>query len=210
MEPHGVADYLKESSMNDIDPHILPVYIKYERLTAKSVGGLLSSWGTIADVFSRAYCTEFLIGERLIPTLEIDSVHTGDSIKFTFGEGWLPSLSKDSENDIIINVPKKLGIPLLIGYLTLSASQQVLDVQNTYLDNRIKQIELQLKQTEIDKIRESRFEESQKAMSQIKETVSQLIYNHNFVSINIYDIDIIKIVPERSNNPDDYKKWNEK
>src|SRR6266581_3787664 len=87
------------------------------------------------------------------PELELVEVQTGESIKFKFTERALPSISSDKENDIVIGVPKKLGIPVLMGFLLLSAAEKALDMRNKYYDGQIKQIELQLKREEIDKIR---------------------------------------------------------
>ena len=85
------------------------------------------------------------------PEFEVVTIATGESIKFTFGEGWLPSVSSNKDDDIVIDVPKKLGIPLMVGYLLLSGAKQCLDLHNTHLDNQIKEVELQLKETELQK-----------------------------------------------------------
>lgn len=173
-----------------IDPHYLNVYITYTNLTSTSLGYILSSWGKIADFISKSYSDNFNIKYIILPTLEIESVHTGNSIKFSFGEGWLPNITSDKNNDIIINVPKKLGIPLLTGYLMLNTATKVLDIHNKYLDNRIKQLEIVLKETEIEKLNREKpdlFKEMSHNTSNIN---TFIIENKEFKTFIIYDIDI--------------------
>ena len=181
-----------------IEPHILPVYITYTRLTSTSLGYLLSSWGQIADHISENYADINGIKYTIFPTLEIESVHTGDSIKFIFGEGWIPTITSDKNNDIVINIPKKIGIPLLIGYLMLSVASNTLDVYNKYLDLKLKQIELQLKKTEIRKIIEKKPFIVKELNHHALKIYNSIIENKDFKTFLIYDIDIKNIIKEKS------------
>jgi len=187
----------------EISPHSLEIYISYHHLTASSLGESIRALGLIADDSAELYANKVSIGKENLPTLEIDAVHTGDSIKFTFGEGWLPSISSDKENDIIINTPKKLGIPLLVGFLLLTGLKNSLTIYNEYLDTRIKKIELVLKQSEVQKIRENREEWNTLVNKSIK-IVNTILINHEYTKFIVYDVDIINIKNE--NKHPDYHK----
>jgi hypothetical protein len=111
--------------------------------------------------------------------LEVAEAHTGDSIKFKFIERAIPSILSDKENDIVI------------GFLLLSAADKAMDMRNKYYDGQIKQIELQLKQEEINKIRrgnETRVPEELEKQSQI--IVSSLPNTAAFKSVSINGVQI--------------------
>lgn len=132
----------------------LEIYISYERLKAKDLALYLHNLSIVADRVTEDYMLRF--GDRHIssmdfPYLEVDSIHTGNSIKFTLTEGWKPSISSDEENDIVIGVPKKLGIPLVVGYLLITSAGQYQDIKMKSLDIQTREIELQLKKTELAK-----------------------------------------------------------
>jgi len=172
------------------DPHMLQLYFQYGRLTAKTLGSLLSELGEMADIGAGIYGKHYAIPMHL-PTLEIETARTGDSFKMTLGEGWLPSVSKGKNDDIVINIPKKLGIPLLIGYLLLRAAQMGLNLHNELLDDRIKQIELKLKQQELNKVMKSEHELVPQLLPKANITVKNLFQNEDIKIFQIYDIDII-------------------
>lgn len=177
------------------NPEILPLYIQYKRLTVRSLAQLYLGFAEIADHTIHSYAKTTGIKPDSLPTLELITAKTGDSIKFTFGEGLLPSVSSNQEHDIIINVPKKLGIPLLIGFLVLSGVKLVLDVRNAYLDTQIKEIELQLKKTELGKTLSA---QSTGLLSEKAATVVyEVIDNRDFNSFVVYDIDIMEIRDKR-------------
>src|ERR1700674_4540650 len=91
-------------------------------------------------------------------------------IKFTHGRRAIPSMSSNKGCDVVIGVPKNLGIPVPTGVLLARPSDRARDMRNKYYDGQIKQIELQLKQEEINKIRhggETRVPEELEKQSQI-------------------------------------------
>jgi hypothetical protein len=180
------------------DAHVLPVYLRYERLTAKTLGHLLNELGGIADFAAETYSRHCLIRVPL-PMLEVETVRTGDSIKITFGEGWLPTVSTDKDNDIVINTPKKLGIPLLVGYLLLGAAEKTMNLHNEYLDGQLKRIELKLKEQELGKAMKPDSELVPELMPQATNTVKALVHNGDITVFQVYDIDIIS-------RPDDRRK----
>ena len=123
--------------------------------------------------------------------MELSEANTGDSIKFKFIERALPSISSDKENDIVIGVPKKLGIPVLMGFLLLSAADKAMDMRNKYYDGQIKQIELQLKQEEINKIRRgSEIKAPEELEKQSQTIIASLLSNTAFTSVSINGVQI--------------------
>lgn len=132
----------------------LDIYISYERLKAKDLALYLQNLSFVAEKVTEDYILRFGDSQFSIsdlPFLEVDTIHTGDSIKFSLNEGWIPSISTDKDNDIIIGVPKKLGIPLVVGYLLITTASGYQDFRGQYLENQTKEIELQLKKMELGK-----------------------------------------------------------
>jgi len=132
----------------------LQAYISFDRLNAKDLAHFLNRVAYISDKLSEDYLARF--GNKLdgndFPILEVASIQTGNSIKISLIEGWKPRISSDRENDIVIGIPKKLGIPLVIGWLLISGASQYLDLKNKHLDNKLKEIEIQIKQSEANKL----------------------------------------------------------
>lgn len=173
-----------------LSPDTLPLYIQYKRLTVRSLAQLYIGFAEVSERSIRLYAEAAGMRPDRLPTLELVTARTGDSVKFTFGEGWLLSISSSEEHDIIVDVPKKLGIPLLIGYLVLGGAKLVLDVRNAHLDTQIKQIELKLKKTELGKTLSP---QTTAALSdQAAHVVYQIIDNRDFSSFVVYDVDIME------------------
>lgn len=181
-----------------LDPDSLPLYIQYKRLTVRSLAQLYQGFAEVSEHSIHFYSETAGVTLDRLPTLELVTAKTGDSIKFTFGEGFLPTISSNEEHDIIVNVPKKLGIPLLIGYLVLGGAKLVMGVQNAHLDTQIKQIELQLKKTELGKTLSS--QATGALNEQAAHVVHQVIENRDFTSFVVYDVDIIEL-------RDSSKRW---
>ncbi|MDR1201636.1 MAG: hypothetical protein LBL58_08420 [Tannerellaceae bacterium] len=120
-------------------------------MKAKDLAYLLNNFSYISDKISEDYHNRIGSENTSTAFLEILSIHTGNSIKFSLTEGWIPTISSDKENDIIVNIPQKLGIPIVLGYLLISGANQYQEFRNKQLDNQIKEIELQLKKTELIK-----------------------------------------------------------
>ncbi|MCU7551223.1 hypothetical protein OCK74_19030 [Chitinophagaceae bacterium LB-8] len=130
----------------------LEIYIDYDRLKAHDVATLLSNLSFVSTKIAEDYFSRFddYQGEDL-PTLDIEAVNTGGSIKFIFVEGWKLKITNSEDADIVVGIPKKLGIPILIGYLFLYMANSYQDFKNTQLDNRLKEIEIQLKEVELSR-----------------------------------------------------------
>jgi len=138
--------------MPENSSEVLEIYIDYERLKAKDVAKLLSNLSFISTKIAEDYFSRFndYQGEEL-PTLDIEAVNTGDSIKFKLIEGWKVNITSNEEADIVVGIPKKLGLPIVIGYLLVAMAIGYQDFRNTQLDNRLKEIEIQLKESELAK-----------------------------------------------------------
>jgi len=192
--------------MNDstqVIPNTLDIYIKYERLTVRSLTDLCSGIAELADIVLDFYGNVTGSLPNQLPAIEIEEAHTGESIKIKFGEGWLPSVSSNEDDDIVIDVPKKLGIPLLLGYLLLNGVKATINMHSTYLDNQIKQVELQLKKNELqDKLSKSK-KSSEVLQKKAVNVVNTIIQNNDYRSFVIYDIDILTLRHDNNHNCSD-------
>lgn len=137
-----------ETTTNDT----LEIYIDYDRLKATDLANCLINLSEVANKIAKDYFARFggYEGEDL-PTLDINSIDTGNSIKFTLKEGWKPKIKTDANGDIIVEVPKNLGLPIVIGYLLISIANGYQEFRNKQLDNQLKELEIKLKQTELAK-----------------------------------------------------------
>lgn len=136
--------------LEQVESPRLELFLAYDQLRVSTFAGFLAELGRITDDAAQAYGVTRNINYVDLPSLTIDTADTSNSIKLTLGEGWLPQISADEEHDVIVSVPKKLGMPLLAGYLVLNGASTFLDLKNDYLDSQIKEVELQLKQSELD------------------------------------------------------------
>jgi hypothetical protein len=130
----------------------LEIYIDYDRLKATDLANCLINLSDIASKIAEDYFSRFsgYEGEDL-PTLDINSIDTGNSIKFTLKEGWKPKIKTGIDGDIIVEVPKNLGLPIVIGYLLISIANGYQEFRSKQLDNQLKELEIKLKQTELAK-----------------------------------------------------------
>lgn len=137
----------------------LEIYFKYRSLALPEITNFLSNLnslhGSLLSLTSPIYYShESNIAYR--NNLLVDRAFTGNSVNFSFKEGWLPEFNSE-QNDINIKVPKKLGIPALIGIALLSSANQILDIHNKYLDAQIKEIDLKSKKIEYSqKVKEAK------------------------------------------------------
>jgi hypothetical protein len=157
------------------------------------VADLSSGLAALAEMAVEGYYGVTGEDPTQFPTLEIESAHTGESIKFKFGEGWLPALSTDTTDDIVIEVPKRLGIPLVVGYLLLNGAKSALDLHNSCLDGRLKQIELQLKENELHEKLSGVRGAPDALQSKSVTIVNNLLQNRDYTSFVVYDIDILNV-----------------
>jgi len=130
----------------------LEIYIDYDRLKAHDLAKLLSNLSFISSKIAEDYFSRFgdYQGEEL-PTLDIETMHTGGSIKFKLVEGWKVKITSSKDADIVVGIPKKLGLPIVIGYLLVSIANGYQDFRNKQLDNKLKEIEIRIKESELAK-----------------------------------------------------------
>lgn len=174
----------ENESINTLD-----FYIQYNQLNASDLGRILLSCNSLYDGAYEMYGRETTVRFAEAPALIIDEMYTGNSIKFRFTESWLPTFSSDKDDDIVVGVPKKLGIPLLIGYLLLSSAEKILNVRNEYLEMKKNEIELQLKQHEISKIMENK-ERLNNLQKKADELFLQINHNQRFMQVTVNETTI--------------------
>jgi len=187
----------------------LEIYISYERLKAKDLALYLQNLSFVAEKVTKDYMLRF--GENQFapsdfPYLEVETIHTGNSIKFTLVEGWKPTISAvtNEDIDIVIGVPKKLGIPLGVALSLISVAYKYQDFKGQYLDNKIKEIELQLKRMELGKaLTENSNDDNQpiqvefylnskipEAQPILADTVKNILQNPDIIKFKVNNIDI--------------------
>lgn len=186
-----IYEFSEESSLD--------IYIKYKNLTLREITGFLHNLDRVHQSLMSATSSTYYIQEidqKFEHTLLVDRAYTGNSVNFSFKEGWLPSLNFEGQ-DLDIQVPRKLGIPALLGVALLTAANQALDTKNKYLDSQIKEIDLKLKEIEYNKKLQ---EKSNRAVKlRAKKVVKQLSASTNIVHVEINNIPIIGL-NERKNN----------
>jgi hypothetical protein len=140
----------------DITPasNDLEIYISYDRLNASDLGKYLTGLSFVANKIAEDYFIRFNDPEyegKKPPTLEIESVNTGNSIIMKLKEGWKPS-TKIEDGDFVIYVPKMLGVPLLVAASLVTAAIAYQEWEKNAIEINIDKIELQLKQHELNKV----------------------------------------------------------
>lgn len=138
--------------MTENSTETLEIYIAYDQLKAKDLADFLSNLSFIADKIAEDYFSRFnenYTGE--LPTLDIESIHTGESVKFKLIEGWKLKIGSSDEADIVVSIPKKLGIPLVIGYILIWGANQYLDFRIKLRDLEEKETDIKIEQVELNK-----------------------------------------------------------
>jgi hypothetical protein len=74
------------------EPEPLEVYIKYEYLTSYDLSRVL---GRLSWLLREAYMRYPGFDSRYEPSLWVEQIHTGDSIRLKFKEGWIPRASTE-------------------------------------------------------------------------------------------------------------------
>ncbi|MDR3235816.1 MAG: hypothetical protein LBT48_03710 [Prevotellaceae bacterium] len=168
----------------------LEIYISYEKLRSKDLAYLLNKLSIISDNISKNYQNPHE-NERLnlrlgSPSLDILTINTGNSIKISFTEGWIPKIST-GESNINISIPKKLGIPLFIGWLLCKGMISYQDFRNKQLDAQLKEIELQLKKSELRNIEDINKPNIQ---NEVKDTLTFILESTDLKEVKINDVQI--------------------
>jgi hypothetical protein len=134
----------------------LDIYLRFDQLENGDVVELLSGLERLYNDIIRLPLIYFghKIPARIFHSfknfLEVQSIETGQSIRFRFKEGWKPSIRIKKE-ELQIDVPKNLGVPIVIIYILLTSAQKIVELRNTILDNELKKLEIKMKELEIYK-----------------------------------------------------------
>jgi len=174
---------------DNMDTEFLKVYLGYRKLTASSLGEFLSELSDLAaalGMMNRGAGNE----KEVKSILEIESIYTGDSIILKFKEGWHTWLTMDEKGNIVAEVPKNLGILLIMGYLLLKGASMALNLENTYLDGRLKQLEIQLKQKEIGIQYDRNKRMHRELEKRANKIINIIINNKDYTIFSLDDIDI--------------------
>ncbi|MEE8575068.1 MAG: hypothetical protein V3T30_06605 [Thermodesulfobacteriota bacterium] len=183
---------------NEIESYELEIYISYERLTATSLGVILASLGDIADQSSRLYADYVGLDEESLPTLEILTSSTGESIKIKFGEGLLPEISIEGSL-----IPPKIGASLIIVSLVLGIGLEIQDLRIKQNLIELQKIEIQLKKSELAKALMKNEKALFEMQGKAKNIVSFINNNKDFKEFKVNGIDIKK--PEERGTPEEQK-----
>ena len=176
----------------------LDIYLKFDQLdngdVVELLGGLDRLYNDIIGqpfnyYYRRPFFPEFFYPFKNI--LEVQSIETGQSIRFRIKEGWKPNI-RIKKKELQIDVPRKLGIPIVVVYLLLTSVQKIAELRNEMLDNELKQLEIQMKKIEIYREIEDQRDSNNKdenfvrLQRQADKTIEFLYYSNsiNHVEIN--------------------------
>src|SRR5689334_10211536 len=109
----------------------LDVYIQYEYLSSYDLSRLLNDLNQLLIEAYKAYPNPIRGYE---PFLEVETVRTGNSVRLKLVEGWQPSLSTNSEGEIEVSIPKKLGLPVLLAALLVHGASDAVSMRKDYYD----------------------------------------------------------------------------
>lgn len=176
---------------NEID-----IYLKYNQLDTSDLVELLGDLDRlhreIIDPQFYGYRRPFYFPDFFYPyrnVLKIKSIETGQSIRFRFSEGWKPRFRFDKK-ELEINVPRKLGIPIIILYLLFTGAQKIVELKGELLDNELKKLEIEMKKIEIHRELFEQNENFLRLQRQADKTIEFLQFNN---SINYFEINGVKL-----------------
>lgn len=166
----------------------LHVYVRYRQLKVNNLVEIMDRIDKMAQLIYRRY--EEAIGDQGTGQtffLRLEEIHTGDSVKFTFGEGWTPKIYSDKQKDIVIQVPKVIGVPLMVAGALLYAANETIAIYDKVLDTEIKTIELELKKRELGK-----HEIEPKVRTELKrgaaDFLDSITYNDQLLEVRLNDV----------------------
>jgi len=170
-----ILEIKKNNDEKNENKNSIELYISYNTLTVKSMKEILDKLDKIFEIIS----CDLVIRERNVnfPVLEIVEVHTGNSIKWKFKEGYLPSVKPNKEGDIEISVPKAYSIPLFLGWAILSIAEKGYEIKEKQYDVEMKKIELKLLEREFHNLGDTEYklkDTTQILNSYLNENVSEV------------------------------------
>jgi len=170
----------------EIEETEIDIYFKYDYLDTSLLTGFLSR----LDELYLSLLEELGESEGSFQNfLEIESINTGQSIRFKFKEGWKPKL-QITKGELEVGIPAKLGIPAILIYFLLTGVQRITNMHNDYLDSQIKEMDIKLKQIELYEKLEYRGRQKQLIERQAGDTISFLFDNEAIKHVEINDVTI--------------------
>jgi len=130
----------------------LDIYIQYEYLASYDLSRLLNDLNHLLVEAYKAYPNS---NRGYEPFLEVRTVRTGNSVRLKLVEGWQPRLSTDSEGEVEVSIPKKLGLPVLLAVLLVHGASDAVSMRKDYYEGEKARIEAALAQQEANKIMQS-------------------------------------------------------
>jgi hypothetical protein len=127
----------------------LDIYIQYEFLASYDLSRLLNDLNHLLIEAYKAYPNP---SRGYEPFLEVGTVRTGNSVRLKLVEGWQPRLSTDSEGEIEVSIPKKLGLPVLLAVLLVHGVSDAVSVRKDYYEGEKARVETALEQQEANKV----------------------------------------------------------
>jgi len=181
-----------------IDPYeyTFELYFQYEFLDIKCLNEILHDldnlYTKILDISHPVYVNQYGPFRNF---LEISDINTGNSIKISLKEGWKPEF-KIEDGDIDIAVPKKLGIPAILLFFSLSAINQTISIYDKYLDTKIKNVEFQLKELDLyKKIKSVERKQGIRSVNmQATKLARNIVYNTEIRNVEVGSIGISKYI----------------
>ena len=178
--------------------YMLKLHVKYTYLDTTQLAELLRLLASLhksvlAPTSEVYYQADEDIAYRNI--LEIDELRTGNSIIVQLKEGWQPEF-RIEKDDLTIRVPKKLGIPILMGYFIFKVVDAGYDLANKSLDNEIKQYEREIKKLELYEKLEQHYRfppRYQRHRSDARQVVNLLERSDSIYFVELNDVPIINV-----------------
>ncbi len=156
----------------------LEIYFKYNRLDTKDLIEILDNINRLYETILSCSAPVYVYNDiPLRNFMEIDSIHTGESIKFKLKEGWKPEFDI-KDGDFNIQIPKMLGVPAIVIYFLLGGINNAMGINIKYQQTKLNDMELKIKQLDLDKkIRDSSSEKKRKINFQTRKTIHSIINN---------------------------------
>lgn len=193
------------------------IYLKYKSLSVKDFSGIVSSISRVHTIvyaiinnihfdhkakksnFEHDEYYEYIYQELELEVIRmmrfcseddilISQIHTGESIKFEFKSGWLPSY-RTKDGDFIVGTPRPLAPVLLTGYLLSAIINYGVSSYNELLDAKKTNLEIEKLQFELDEFR-SKAENSNEALPELldmelRKIGKNTIRNHEIKSARV-------------------------
>lgn len=178
----------------------IEIYIGYNYLEVNDLSRILKAIDGVYTNLNNILYFDELLSKRGAATiinhfpLCITSAQTGNSIKIEVGFDPNSSygLKSDSEG-LKLNLPKWSSSIILCGVILtigLGTSSQILDIKNKSLDNTLKKMEIQLKQKELDKIRNAKGTSSYSNIQANVAEFNSVVAKDNLRVVTINDIEV--------------------